>query len=150
MEYPSFGLFGVPVIESLSQPLAKALQSIYRSLDLLHDELLQLSPKELAFLLILEEAGECRVKDLASKVKLPLSTVSWTADKMVNNGLIARKTDPKDRRAIILSLSDPGRKALVKHKEIFEGIAKVVIGNLSEKEAKSVVLLINKITTFFN
>lgn len=133
----------------LQQRLAKALQFIYRRLDLYHDEMLQLSPKELAFLFLIDEIGECRVKDLAARVNLPLSTVSWTADKMVSNGFLSRKTDPSDRRAINLSLARPGRQALIKHREIFDEVSRVVVANLPESEAQNVVDMIEKVTAFF-
>jgi len=135
--------------QKFERDLSEALKNIYRGLDLLHDELLQLSPKELAFLQFLEEVGQCRVKDLASRVNLPLSTVSWTADRMVQKKLMSRKTDSTDRRAIILSLSVSGRKALEKHRSIFDDIAKVAVTNLTAKEMKQAVTLIEKVSTFF-
>lgn len=134
---------------TVQNSLADSLRLIYRQLDLFHDELLQLAPKELAFLLILEEVGECRVKDLAGRVNLPLSTVSWTADRMVTNGFISRKPDATDRRAIILSLDKRGLKAIKKHKEIFDNVSKIVVENLPESEAKRVALLIAEVATFF-
>ena len=135
--------------KKLAKELSDVLRFIYRRLDLYHDELLQLSPKELAFLIILDEVGECRVKDLAARVNLPLSTVSWTADRMVSKEFLARKTDPSDRRAIILSLADQGRKALSKHEEIFHNVARVVVENLPEQEAEHIVSIIRKVATFF-
>lgn len=135
--------------DSLEMRLAGALREIYRGLDIFHDELLQLSPKELSFLLILDEAGECRVKDLAGKVRLPLSTVSWTADRMVQKKLMSRKTDPSDRRAIILSIAGQGKKAIEKHRKIFDDIATVVVANLSREEMQNAVQLIAKVSQFF-
>ena len=134
---------------SLDAKLSDALRLIYRRLDLYHDELLQLSPKELTFLFILDELGECRVKDLAARVNQPLSTVSWTADRMVGKGFLSRKTDPTDRRAIILSLAKQGKKALAKHDQIFDAVAKVVVENVSEEEAKTAVTFIEKVSQFF-
>ena len=133
----------------LEKQLADALHGIYRRLDLVQDELLQLSPKELTFLLIVEDLGECRVKDLAAKVNLPLSTVSWTADKMVTKGYISRRPDPTDRRAIILKLAKQGEKALGKHREIFDNIAAMVVANLPEDEATTAVNLIRRVYEFF-
>ena len=136
--------------ETLEAQLANALRAIYRKLDLVRDELLQLSPKELMFLLILDEAGPCRVNDLAGRVRLPLSTVSWTADRMVSKGLLSRRTDPSDRRAILLSLARQGRKALGKHRAIFDHLAGVVVGKLEPGEAAQVVRIIRKAATFFD
>ncbi len=133
----------------VEKQLADLLRSIYRRLDLYHDEFLQLPPKELAFLLILDELKHCRVKDLAARVNLPLSTVSWTIDRMVTEGFISRKTDPTDRRAIILSLAKSGHKALAKHREVFDKVSQVAMANLSNDEKKQILALISKASTFF-
>jgi DNA-binding MarR family transcriptional regulator len=135
--------------KALESGLAESLRGIYRGLDLFHDALLQLSPKELAFLLVLDETGPCRVKALAKRLTLPLSTVSWTADRMVGKGLLSRKTDPDDRRAVLLDLAASGRKAIRKHRKIFDDVAKVVVARLSPKESKQALALIEKVSTFF-
>lgn len=135
--------------QNLDKKLAEVLRTIYRGLDLYHDELLQLSPKELTFLLVIEDMGGCRVKDLAARVNLPLSTVSWTADKMVKKKFISRKTDSVDRRAIILSLATQGKKAIRKHEEIFDGIAAAAVQNLTPAEMQSAIMLIEKVAEMF-
>ena len=37
------------------------------------------------------------------------STVSKSVDKLVNNGILVRDTDPEDRRSVILCLGDKGQ-----------------------------------------
>ncbi len=124
--------------------LAQALNQIYRKMDLFKEEL-QTSPKEQLFLLNIEEIGPCRLKDLAQRVSLPLSTVSWTADKMVAKGFIKRSPDPKDRRAVILDLARRGKAAIARHHEIFENIARLAGEQLPEAEFKRILSTVEKI-----
>ncbi len=130
---------------SIASTLAEALHTVYRHLDVIHDEMLQVTPKELGLLLTLDEHGPTRVKDLAQKVNLPLSTVSWTADKMVGRKLLARRADPHDRRAILLALTRTGRAAIKAHYSIFDMVARTALATLSADEGAAVVKVIEKI-----
>ncbi|MHA1569069.1 MAG: MarR family transcriptional regulator [Alphaproteobacteria bacterium] len=125
--------------------LADALLTIYRRLDLLHDEQGQVTPKELELMTVLDENGPTRVKDLAEKVKLPLSTVSWTADKMVGRRLLARKSEPGDRRVILLTLTRSGRSVLQSHYAIFTRLARLALASLTPEEQVVVVKAINDV-----
>ncbi len=116
--------------------IADALRTIYRKLDLLHDLAAEITPKELALLLVLDENGPTRVKDLADKVRLPLSTVSWTADRLVTRKILSRKNDPHDRRVILLTLTRNGRKVLAKHNAIFDLIAQTAVSAIDEAETE--------------
>ncbi len=130
--------------DAMVDRLAHALNQIYRKMDLFKEEL-QTSPKEQLFLLNIEETGPCRLKELAQRVNLPLSTVSWTADKMVAKGYIKRSADPGDRRAVILDLARRGKAALARHHEIFENIAEIAGRQLPATELKRIVSIVEKI-----
>ena len=125
--------------------LAEALRTIYRRLDLLRDAQSQVTPNEMEFLAVLAESGPTRLKDLAEKVKLPLSTVGWTADRMVERKLLARKTDPRDRRAILLTPSGPGQIALRRHNALFDRLAQTALATLAPEERDLVIKAIEKI-----
>jgi len=103
------------------------------------------TPKELGLLLTLDEHGPTRVKDLAQKAKLPLSTVSWTADKMVGRKLLARRPDADDRRAIRLALTRTGRAAVKAHYAVFDLIARTALDTLAPDEGASVVRAVRKV-----
>jgi len=131
--------------DDLTPQLALALKRVYQKLDVYREEALALNPKELALLMHVAEQGPCRVKNLCDALCLPLSTVSWTADKMVGKGLLKRETDPSDRRAIILELAEPGKKAVTKHNEIYERVAKLVDEKVSPKKFKEILSLVENL-----
>ena len=54
-------------------------------------------------------AGTMSVNLLAETLGVDKSTVSRSVDKLVNNGVLVRDTDPEDRRGVILCLSDKGQ-----------------------------------------
>jgi len=54
--------------------------------------------------------GDMSLVDLASALGLDTSTLSRTIQGLVLIGLVERKTNEKDRRYVVLSLSEQGRK----------------------------------------
>jgi DNA-binding MarR family transcriptional regulator len=58
-----------------------------------------------------EREGE-RLIELASRAALTLPAASRTIDKLVRRGLVLRLSDPEDRRAVRLFLTDAGRDLL--------------------------------------
>ncbi|MCW2542439.1 MAG: hypothetical protein JWN95_4164 [Frankiales bacterium] len=53
-----------------------------------------------------------RVTELAARHKLAVNTVSNVIQQMVVAGLVDRQVDARDRRAVTLQLTEPGREQL--------------------------------------
>ena len=60
----------------------------------------------------LSEAGACRLSDLAEMAGLDLSTVSRHVRDLVDASYLARTPDPRDGRAVTLTLTPDGRDVL--------------------------------------
>jgi DNA-binding MarR family transcriptional regulator len=61
---------------------------------------------------IADRVPGCHAKELAAATSLDPSTVSRSVATLVAGGLVERQTDPVDRRASVLALTDTGRTAL--------------------------------------
>jgi MarR family transcriptional regulator, organic hydroperoxide resistance regulator len=122
--------------------LAGALNRIYRKLDLYQDENMQIDPKEQLILLLVEESGLTRIKEIASKITLPLSTISWTVDRMVQKGYLRRGEDPNDRRAVMIELDTRGKKALAKYHEVFQFLAAEAAARLTPEQFESILSIV--------
>ncbi|MBP2643212.1 MAG: transcriptional regulator, MarR family [Firmicutes bacterium] len=70
-------------------------------------------------------AGTMSVNLLTEHLGVDKSTVSKSVDKLVNNGILVRDTDPEDRRSVILSLSNKGQT-------VFEEIEKRTVAYFEE------------------
>ena len=60
-------------------------------------------------LVTLDAKGGQNVRDLAAWLGVDRSTATRMCNRLVNAGLIDRSTDPSDRRAVLISLTEPGR-----------------------------------------
>ena len=69
-------------------------------------------------LLSLERAeGPCRMGPLANAALQSLPSMTGIVDRLVERGLVERRRDPKDRRSVVVSLTDEGRQLLRKLKD---------------------------------
>jgi len=106
---------------------AQKLQLIERVLDLeerVYRALRPIVPKEwlsvdltmpqLKIVLLIFTDGPARVSTLASALGVSLATTTGITDRMVQHDLIARGSDPEDRRAVVCSLSEKGKELITR------------------------------------
>ena len=85
--------------------------------------------------------GPCHMSVLAERLEFDKSYVTGLADTLEEKGLVERNTDPNDRRAKLLSLTDAGRAMQDRVKA--DALANLPIGaSLSEEELVSLIGLL--------
>lgn len=80
-----------------------------------------------------------RVNDLADRHRLANNTVSVLVQQLVVAGLVARATDPADRRAVRLELTDSGRGMLTDWQQAHERRIDAALGRLSVADRTALV-----------
>lgn len=71
-------------------------------------ETLHLTIVQIHVLIFLKKNPESMMSDIASYLKIELSSATTLINKLVKEGLVSRKTDPTDRRQIRISLTKKG------------------------------------------
>ncbi len=61
-------------------------------------------------LFTLIEHGERTAGELAEEVSVSPPTITGITDRLVKQGLVERREDPRDRRIVVLCLTDEGRQ----------------------------------------
>ncbi len=92
-----------------------ALRRILRATESYGRDLAQaagITPAQLRILQIIDEKSEPTPKALATQMGVSQATVTSLVDKLVAQGLTARKTSELDRRQVNLSITDKGRRTL--------------------------------------
>lgn len=95
-----------------------------------------ITPPQLFVLTCLQEQDGRRVKELADQVCLDASSLTGLLDRTERIGLVERRPDPDDRRALRIHLTDAGRTRLTDlvpviekltervHEDFFEGYSR--------------------------
>jgi len=101
-------------------------------------------PAYLGVLLGLWYEDEIRVIHLARRAGLEPSTMTGLLDRMERDGLIVRKADPVDRRALLIQLTSEGRRLEQPVRETVNGVLGKVFAGISEKNLTHTLQILQK------
>jgi DNA-binding MarR family transcriptional regulator len=95
---------------------------------------------------ILQESGEeITQNQLSDEIGLDKATMVKVVDHLENRGFVNRIRNPKDRRANFISLTDKGKKLLVKCVEVCDSVEARFLEKLSAAEMKTLRALITRL-----
>ena len=101
---------------------------------------------------IIEQVGieEPRnMSTVASKLMVTVGTLTTAVNSLVKKGYIDRVRSEKDRRIVLLSLTEKGRKAYDHHRRFHEGMIDALMSDISEEEANVLVRALKNVSDFF-
>jgi DNA-binding MarR family transcriptional regulator len=84
----------------------------------------------------LRERDGRRMGDLSSTTSIEVSTLTRLVDNMEKKGLVIRRRDPEDARAIVLHVSAAGRRLTQRILPIAERYERVALQGFDAREAK--------------
>ena len=86
----------------------------------------------------LAEVSPARISDLAEKLHLAPSTVSGLISQMMKSRLVARDTDPSDRRAAVVTLTTTGRSQLAEWEQAHEQRISAAFEQLDDRDRQAI------------
>ena len=90
-----------------------------------------------------------RMSDIASKLKITVSTLTISVNKLVNKGYVHRFICEEDKRVVKVCLTDKGRKILKLHARFHEKMIESVVECLDENENAVFMRCMEKLMLFF-
>lgn len=90
-------------------------------------------------LLELEKNNEMTMFDLSEKMNLNTSTMTRIVDKLVKRNLIERKRDASDRRIVLVSLTEEGKRSARKLNNSLSGYYEKILENLPDGKISDVL-----------
>lgn len=107
-----------------------------------------LSMAKLLALARLQEAGEpLPLGVFAERLACVKSNITQLVDRLEADGLVARQSDPKDRRTKLAALTPAGRKACEEGMRVQRETERTLLKRLSAEEAQLLRSLMSKIGT---
>lgn len=110
-----------------------------------------LAPHGLTFaqaraLRVLVDAGPMRIGDLAGRLEIVPRSATTRVDGLEEAGLVARSTDPNDRRSIIVMATAQGRDLVARLTAERRASAKTLFAPLSAEDRSELVRLLRFLT----
>ena len=97
-------------------------------------------------LIEIADAGPLRLNDLATRIGTSAPTASRTVDTLDDLGLVARETDPADRRAVRIELTPAGRRLVDERKARASAAFEPAVGALTGPDREQFLDLLARMT----
>ena len=104
-------------------------------------------PAMLVMLWSLECVGSCRQSELAEHVHLDMSTVSRHVRALEERGLVARQSDPEDRRAHVIGLTPEGEAYLRRGLAARAATIDLAVADWSETDRELLATLLGRLAS---
>lgn len=102
---------------------------------------------------IIEAIGEDTPKNMSSVAKIlsvTVGTLTIAVNSLVKKGYVHRERSEEDRRVVLISLTEKGRKANAHHMKFHEGMIQAVLTDLDENQQKILVKSLLNLRKFFD
>ncbi|GMQ64243.1 MarR family winged helix-turn-helix transcriptional regulator [Vallitalea maricola] len=79
------------------------------------------------------------MKYFCERLMIPKSNLTKVANRLIEEGLIERKTDEKDRRIINLYITEKGKDTLDKHKKVMKENIRIKLEKLDDEDIQKLI-----------
>ena len=87
-----------------------------------------------------------RMTDIANRLVLSPGGATKVIDRLEEMGCVTRSPDPSDRRATLLDVTDAGREALTRNRDIIDsGLQAVWADHITDEEAQVLVDVMDRV-----
>ena len=115
----------------------------------LRDSILQ-TPDEFSFLISLMTYDSLHKSELITSQIMEKTSGTEIINRLVKKGMISETADQNDKRSIRVSITDSGRKEILRILPLMTKVTKIVVGNLSIEEINTLSYLLKKLDYFHN
>jgi len=105
-----------------------------------------LTPPQFAALAMLHETGETSQNQLGQLVAMDAATIKGVIDRLKARGFLTVEKDETDKRRLTVRITPEGDRAVRELVEIAREITQETLAPLSQRDAETLLRLLNKIT----
>jgi MarR family transcriptional regulator, organic hydroperoxide resistance regulator len=135
-------------VERIGFAMEKTVRKMNK--ELMQNKELGLTGPQFRLLLLINQEKVTSVKHLAELIDVKSSAITVMVDRLVNNGLVNREQDASDRRSVVISLSDRGKKVLANGYKRAKEILKDYLSVLNQDELEILATIYDKFMNKLN
>jgi DNA-binding MarR family transcriptional regulator len=89
-------------------------------------------------------SGPVRMSKLAEWMAVDKSTMTTEIRRLEKGGLVSRRSDPSDRRAVLISATDEGLTAIARHRRAAQEVYSTLVGKWTEPDRAEFARLLGR------
>ncbi len=105
----------------------------------------RISVSQFLLLRSLNQSEPARISQIAEKMQVTSSAVTFLTDKLIEQELIGRKRDKTDRRAVYIFVTKKGADLVEELESLRREAAESLLSNLSDLELSNIVTILDKL-----
>ncbi|MBR1472563.1 MAG: MarR family transcriptional regulator [Lachnospiraceae bacterium] len=86
---------------------------------------------------------------IAAKLYVTVGTLTVNMNSLEKKGYIERRRSTEDKRVVLVTLTEKGRKAFFHHRDFHKAMIRAAVRNLEQDEMEALLNCLNKLNTFF-
>lgn len=91
-----------------------------------------------------------RMSIIAKRLNITVGTLTTNVNSLEDKGYIVRERSKKDKRVVLVRLTEKGRKAFFHHRDFHRRMIYSIVKDLKEDEMKVLIRCLQNLTKFFN
>lgn len=102
---------------------------------------------------IIDAIGSNETKNmsaLAKKLRVTVGTLTIAINNLVKKGYVNRLRSKEDKRVVLISLSDKGKRAYAKHSKFHQDMVSVITSGLGERQTEDLIEMLSRIQLFID
>lgn len=91
----------------------------------------------------------CNMSSIAKKLDITVGTLTIAMNNLVNKKYVERRRSEKDRRVVLVKLTDKGVAAYKHHEEYHREMIEAILSRLDDTELPVLMKMLEAVTEFF-
>ena len=87
---------------------------------------------------------------VAKKLSVTMGTLTKAIDRLTRTGYVLRERSEEDKRLVLLSLTEKGKRAFVHHQEFHKEMVKAALAQFDEKETRILLESLGGLADYFS
>ena len=131
--------------KELSRAIAQLMPYIIQGVHLGFLAAREITHTQFFVLIAIHAQGSCPMSALAEKVHVTMPTMTGIVDRLVSAGYVQRTNDPKDRRQVVIELSQKGKLFIAQFQTAVSTRWEEVLQTLDPKEVEVFSQVVSKL-----
>lgn len=143
------------VIMDINETLNEVLVRLFRDINTLEERAIRteeyrnVTANDMHVMEAIGPQGAKNMTSVARELEVTTGTLTISVNSLVKKGYVERTRSEEDRRVVLVSLSEKGRKAYLHHRKFHQEMIEAVLKELSEEEQRVLERALGKLTCFF-
>lgn len=135
--------------------LNEVLVRLFRNINLIEERAIctgdykDVTTNDMHVIEAIDMSGARNMTSVARTLGVTTGTLTIAINSLVKKGYVDRVRSEEDRRVVLISLSEKGKRAFLHHQQFHEKMINAIIGELSEEEQVVLEKALTKLDLFF-